>query len=260
MRDRLFLNYRRIVEQPWFPIFVKDDFDTETLMEGCRMAGLRVIEYTQRREDAAKILPRLREAFPEATILVGSTLDSDRVVEGMREKYPHLRTLGELSPFVDGFVSMLPFSDETLEKYTPTHICIPAAETGGEALRQMDRGAAIIKVLGPDFSFSKRLHAAPTFGYCPTYLTGGVTPERMAEVFAAGNIVCASGFDVVLKGIAPEELTAELVAERIRLFAETAKRERAKVFPSLADTESLSDEELRAALPNYCSIPKKESL
>ena len=254
MDDKLFQNYRRIIEAPWFPIFVKDDYDTETLFEGCRLAGLRVIEYTQRREDAAEMIPRLREYFSDATLLVGSTLDSDRIVEGMKEKYGQLRTLAELAPYVDGFVSMLPFSDETLARYTPTHLCIPAAETGGEALRQTDRGAALIKVLGPDFSFSKRLHAAPTFGYCPTYVTGGVTPERMAEVFAAGNLVCASGFDVVLKGIAPEELTAELVAERILCFTEAAKRERDRILPSLAEAEKLSNEELRAALPNYCPI------
>ena len=76
----------------------------------------------------------------------------------------------------------------------------------------------------------------------------------MAEVFAAGNLVCASGFDVVLKGIAPEELTAELVAERILCFTEAAKRERDRILPSLAEAEKLSNEELRAALPNYCPI------
>ena len=257
MSNQLFEHYRRIVGTPWFPIFVKDEFDTEILLEGCRLAGLRVIEYTLRREDAAEVLPLLRDRFPHATLLVGSTLDSDRIVEGMKEKYPQLRTLRELAPLVDGFVSMLPFTDETLEKYTPTHLCIPAAETGGEALRQMDRGAAFIKVLGPDFSLSRRLHAAPTFGYCPTYITGGVTPERMTEVFEAGNIVCASGFDVVLKGITPSELTPSLVAERIRLFTEAAKRERDRVFPALAEAEHLSDEALRAALPNYCPIPKE---
>ncbi|MBR2353391.1 MAG: hypothetical protein IKA76_02685 [Clostridia bacterium] len=254
MNHKLFSNYRKIAEQAWFPIFVKDEFDTEILFEGCRLAGLRVIEYTLRREDAAKRIPTLRKEFPDAVILVGSTIDSERIVKEWRKRYPQLMTLEELAPYADGFVSMLPYSNETLQTYSPSHLCIPAAETGGEALRQMDHGAAFIKVLGPDFSFSKRLHAAPTFGYCPTYITGGVTPERMKEVFEAGNLMCASGFDLLLKGVDPADLTAELVAERIAVFTDAAKKARAEVFPALANAEALSDEEFRAALPNYCSI------
>lgn len=254
MNAKLFSDYRKLVEQVWFPIFVKDEYDTATLFEGCRLAGLKVIEYTLRREDAARVIPDLRKAFPGAVILVGSTLDSERITCSMKAKFPQLMTLSELAPYADGFVSMLPFSDGTLKKYSPTHLCIPAAETGGEALRQMDGGAAFIKVLGPDFSFSKRLHAAPTFGYCPTYITGGVTPERMGEVFESGNLMCASGFDLLLKGISPHELTPQLVAERIVLFTEAAKAARDRVFPALRDAESLSDEDFCAALPCFCSV------
>ncbi len=90
--------------------------------------------------------------------------------------------------------------------------------------------------------------------YCPTYITGGVTVERMAEAFSAGNILTASGFDVVLKGIAPEAVTTELVAERVQKFINAAKTARAKVCPSLNECEKLSDEEFRVALPNFCGI------
>ena len=112
----------------------------------------------------------------------------------------------------------------------------------------------MIKVLGPDFAFSKKLHALPTFDYCPTYVTGGVTPERMEEAFAAGNILCASGFDVVLRGIAPSELTAEIVAERICSFVTAAKAAQKKARPELIGCEKLSDEEFIKVLPNYCNI------
>ena len=149
---------------------------------------------------------------------------------------------------------MLPYSDKTLEQYGRTHLCIPTAETSGEALRQIKSGASFIKVTGPDFSFSKRLHALPTFGYCPTFLTGGVTLERMDEVFEAGNILCASGFDVVLKGEDPATLTAEKTAERITSFVEGAKRAREKANPQLRESETMSDEAFLEALPNYCSV------
>lgn len=254
MNHKLFSDYRAMVEQAWFPIFVKDEYDTETLFEGCRRAGLRVIEYTLRRDDAADMIPKLRDIFPRAVILAGSTIDCDSIVMERKRQFPQLMTIAELAPYTDGFVSMLPYSDETLKAYSNTHLCIPAAETGGEALRQMKGGAAFIKVLGPDFSFSARLHAAPTFSYCPTYITGGVTVERMSEVFFSGNLMCASGFDLLLRGIDPSELTADMVAERIVCFVDTAKQARNEVFPQMANLGSLSDEEFRSVLPNYCSV------
>ena len=254
MNTALISKYRKLFEQAWMPIFGQDDYDTDTLLEGCRLAGLNVIEYTLRRPDAAEVIPTLRTKFPDAVIFVGSTIDDDSVVNQRKTKFPQVMTLAELAHYVDGFVSMLPYSDETLKKYSQTHLCIPTAETGGEALRQIKSGAAFIKVLGPDFSFSKRLHALPTFGYCPTYITGGVTRERMAEAFAAGNMLCAAGFDVVLKGEDPASLTAEKVAALITSFVETAKREREVANPQLRQLEALLDEGFLAALPNYCSV------
>ena len=254
MSNNLFYSYRKLIEQAWIPIFVDDEFDTEILLEGCRLAKLDVIEYTLRRKDADKVVTSLKARFPKAVILMGSTIDSDEIVSERKEHFTQLMTLSELAPHVDGFVSMLPFSDETLQKYRNTHLCIPTAESGGEALRQIKSGAAIIKVLGPDFSLAKRLHALPTFNYCPTYITGGITTERMEDAFAAGNILCATGFDVLLKGIAPSELTAEIVAERLCAFKDAAKDARDRIHPSLKDTAQLSDEEFRKALPNYCGI------
>ena len=253
MKSTLFKHYRKLIEQVWLPIFVADDLDTEILLEGCRLAGLGVIEYTLRRADAADVVPTLKRRFPDTVILMGSTIDSDEIIKERKARFPQLMTLSELAPYVDGFVSMLPYSDETLRKYSKTHLCIPTAESGGEALRQVKSGAAIIKVLGPDLALSKRLHALPTFNYCPTYITGGVTTDRMEEVLSAGNVVCASGFDVVLRGV-EEPITPGLVARRLTEFTDAAKCARDKIYPELKGCEKLSDEEFIAALPNYCPL------
>ena len=252
MNKQLFTNYRKMIEQAWLPIFVKDDLNTDVLLEGCALAGLDVVEYTLRREDAAQVVTTLKKRYPQFVVLMGSTIDSDEIVAERKEKFPQLMTMEELAPYVDGYVSMLPYSDETLHKFSKTHLCIPAAETSGEALRQVKAGAAVIKVLGPDLSLAKRLHALPTFNYCPTYITGGMIPERMEEAFAAGNILCAAGFDVVLKGIAPADLTPQLVAERIKVFVDTAKAARKKACPQLDDTKGLTGEAFLQRLPNYC--------
>ena len=65
----------------------------------------------------------------------------------------------------------------------------------------------------------------------------------MDEAFEAGNILCAAGLEVVLKGEKPEELTAERVAELVLLYINTAKGAREKVNPQLKDIENMSDEE-----------------
>ena len=223
MKDSLLKKFRLAVEQAFIPIFVKDSFDTETLLRGCELAGVRVLEYTLRREDANVVIPTLQARYPDRVIFVGSTVDCAAITEQMKKRHPQLLTVAELAPFVDGFVSMLPYSNETLEAYKATHLMIPTAETSGEALRQMSHGATVIKVCGPDFSFSKKLHAAPTFNYCPTFITGGVTVERMEEAFSAGNVLTAAGFDLILKGEDPEAVRT--------LPAENASSMRSTVTP-----------------------------
>jgi len=254
MINTLFSKYRKVFEQTFIPIFAKDDYDTEMLLEGCKIAGVDVIEYTLRRDDAKQVIPILKKKFPNTIFFVGSTLDDDAIVAQMKEQYSQLMTIDEIAPYADGFVSMLPYTDETLKKYHDTHLMIPAAETSGEAFRQMKNGASFIKVCGPDFSFSKKLHATPTFNYCPTFITGGVNRERMEEAFEAGNVLCAAGIELVLKDEKPETLTAEKVAELVRLYINTAKEMREKIFPELKDIEKMSDDEFVKALPNYCSL------
>ena len=254
MNKQLFENYRKVYEQAFVPIFVHDSFDTETLLKGCELANVRAIEYTLRRADADKIIPTLKARHPDVAVFVGSTIDDEEIVYQMKQKNPQLMTKSELAPFVDGLVSMLPYSDETIAKYKSTHLIIPTAETSGEALRQMKSGATMIKVCGPDFSFSKKLHSAPTFNYCPTFITGGVNLDRMEEAFSMGNVLTAAGFDLILKGEDHTTLTPERVAERLTCYINTAKAARAKINPALDGIEELSDEEFIAVLPNYFSL------
>ena len=117
MSNTLFANYRKMVEQAWMPIFVKDELDTEMLLEGCRLAGLQVVEYTLRREDAAEVIPTLREKLPGVVLFVGSTIDDEKVVNQMKGKFPQLMTISELAPYVDGYISMLPYFDEKIQCY-----------------------------------------------------------------------------------------------------------------------------------------------
>ena len=226
--------------------------NTEVLLEGCRLAGIKWIEYTLRRQDANEVIPTLKARYPEFWFTVGSTLDSEKIVRKLSEKYPQLMTFEEIAQTgADGFVSMLPMSSETIRKYAADHIMVPGAETMGDALRQVDAGAQFIKIMGNKMDLVRSLNAAPAFKFCPIFVTGGVNPDTMPQVYGAGAVLTAAGFDLILKGYAPEEVTPELVADRIKLFVETSKKARAEAMPMLAGLEELSDEEFFARLPNY---------
>lgn len=244
--------YRALYEQSFVPIFVLDRMDTDVLLEGCKLAGLRWIEYTLRRQDANKVIPTLKERYPEFWFTVGSTLDSEKVVKKLSAKFPQLMTFSEIADTgADGFVSMLPMSSETIRTYASDHIMIPGAETMGDALRQVDAGAQFIKIMGSKLDLVRSLNAAPAFRFCPIFVTGGVKPDTMPQVYQAGAVLTAAGFDLILKGYTPEEVTPELVAEQIKVFVDASKKARAEAMPQLAGLEELSDEEFFARLPNY---------
>jgi hypothetical protein len=76
----------------------------------------------------------------------------------------------------------------------------------------------------------------------------------MEEAFAAGNILTAAGFDLILKGENAVTLTAKRVAERLRLFIDAAKAARARVNPALDGCEGFDDGEFVQAFPHYCSV------
>ncbi len=249
---RVFETYRAFHEQGFIPIFVKDDLDTRVLLEGCLQAGMRVIEYTLRRPDAHKMIPWIRENYPDLHLIVGSTMEDDQIVAQRRREHPQLLTLGELDSIgVDGFVSMLGWSLENIRKYSPTRLVVPAAWTVTEAFQEMGAGAHFIKATGAGkLERARSFRALPTFGYCPIMMTGGIrTPEHVREAFEAGAVTVASGFDVTLQR--SRDVTSSEVANAMRTFLESAKAAREAVWPKLAEAVGGDRQVWLDALPHY---------
>jgi len=252
MKYSLAKKYRLAYEQGFIPIFAADDYPTDILLEGCITAGFTTIEYTLRRKDAKKVIPTLRERFPDTVLLSGSTLDSDKVIDRMKLKFPQLMTIGELNAYgVDGFVSMVGYSAATIKRYCETHLVMVTASTVTEALAQTDAGAHFIKLAGNDLTFVKSCRAAATFDFCPVFVTGGMTLERIPDGVEAGAVLIGSGCEVVLKGIQPNDVTSEIVRDKMLLYKEAVLSARAKKFPRLAGIECLSDTEWFSRLPHY---------
>ena len=96
MSSKLFDVYRSVHEQAFMPIFVQDDFDSKKLVDACVEAGCKCIEYTLRRKDADKMIPWVLEKYPDLHLIVGSTIDDEKITRKMREKHPQLLTIEKL--------------------------------------------------------------------------------------------------------------------------------------------------------------------
>ena len=224
---RHFAAYRAFHQQGFVPIFVDDHFDSKMLVEACVAAGCRGIEYTLRRRDAHVMIPWIRAHYPELYLLVGSTLDDDRIVARMKKRHPQLLTLAEIDAMnVDGFVSMIGWSEESIRRYAPNRIVVPSAWTVNDAFFQVKAGAHFAKLLGPEIELVKRCRMQAAFDYCPIMVTGGMTSERIPATIEAGAAMVGAGFDVILKGC-PANTGVEQAAAAVRSYLDATREARA---------------------------------
>ncbi len=160
-------------------------------------------------------------------------------------------TVAELADLgVDGFISMLNWTEASIRRYASTHLIMPTASTIGEAFDQTRWGAHFQKMPGNNLDLVRQCRLSPAFDFCPILVTGGQTPERMPETIQAGAVLVASGFDLMLKGM--EAPTVDRVAGVLRHYRDSAHAARAACWPELAAKEgTASDEEWLSALPHW---------
>ncbi|MHB9071224.1 MAG: hypothetical protein ACYC54_12760 [Sedimentisphaerales bacterium] len=243
--------YRAVHEQGFMPIFVEDHFDSRKLLEGCVLAGFKCIEYTLRRRDAHIMIPWIKKNYPDLILLVGSTLDNERIVAHARRQHPQIMTIAQIAELgVDGFVSMIGWSEESIRRYSETHLIIPTAMTVNEAFEQTGYGAQFVKLLGPDVNFVKRCRADAAFGYCPIMITGGMTCQHIPVAIEAGAMLVGAGFDLTLKGH-NKEVDPRTIASTLKEYQTIVKSVRAACYPQLAANSDSSNEIWLNSLPHY---------
>ncbi len=250
--SRLFETYRALHDQTFLPTFVRDHIpDAKKMIEGCVEAGVRVIEYTLRRPDANTMIPWIRENYPDLYILVGSTLDDAAIVAKQRVKFPQLLTLEELDAMeVDGFVSLVGFSADSMKQYHSRRILIPAVSTIEEAFSKVAAGAHFVKVPGSNPDLIKSYRWEPAFDYCPLFATGGLTLDRIPIAVEAGAVVASTGFNLILKACSVDVSVKEIAAI-IRQYMETAQNAKRATWPDLAKAADADDKTWLKALPHY---------
>jgi 2-keto-3-deoxy-6-phosphogluconate aldolase len=250
--NRLFNVYRSVHEQGFLPIFVEDDLDSKMLVDACITAGCKGIEYTLRRRDAHTMIPWIRKNYPDLFLLVGSTLDSDLIIQRARKRnHEQLLTLDELADMgVDGFISMHGFSEKTIRKFSQRHLLIPAAGTITEALRQFEAGAHFIKILGPNMDLVRLCRSPATFDYCPIFLTGGMTTGRIIEAVQAGAVLTGSGFEVMLKEFSIKEHTSKEIIKILTKYLKTMQKAIDTYHPDLGRLQGLDNTHWLRGLPH----------
>ncbi len=242
--------YRIVHRQAFIPILVDDGRDVWMEVEACLLAGLKVIEYTQRRADIAGCLPELRRRYPELVILVGSILDAEKVVRGRRQRFPQLATMEEYAALgVDGFVSMAGFRTATIRRFAGERLLLPGVATPTEALRAIEDGAHFVKVV-TDPVLAAQVVSAPLFGFAPVAVTGGMTMARIETAMQEGAMLAMTGFDVLLRE--EPNPTPESAAAILDCYRRGAVDARLRRWPQLQLLEDNDDLELwRRTVPHF---------
>lgn len=250
--SRLLDVYRALHDQAFVPTFVRDHIpDSKKMIEGCVEAGVRVIEYTLRRPDANIMIPWIRENYPDLYILAGSTLDDAAIVAKQRVKFPQLLTLEELDAMgVDGFVSLVGFSADSMKQYHTRRILIPAVSTIEEAFLKVAAGAHFVKVPGSNPDLIKSYRWAPAFDYCPLFATGGLTLNRIPIAVDAGAVIASTGFNLTLKDY-PADVSVKEITTVTKQYIETTQRAQRAKWPILAKAADADNQTWLNALPHY---------
>jgi 2-keto-3-deoxy-6-phosphogluconate aldolase len=243
--------YRCVHEQGFLPIFTQSDFNSEALVEACVEAGCRAVEYTLRRHDAHTMIPWIRKRYPELGVLVGSTLDSERFIRHSRPRHPQLLTIDELAAIgVDGFVSMVGFRPETLERYSSTHLMVAPVSTIYEMFSSLNAGAHFVKVFGTQLDLVSTFRGDATYDFCPIMVTGGMTLERLPVAVKNGAVLIGAGFELILSGLEPNA-SVKQIAKRLEQYLDATRRARDEKWPILANARDSNFSTWTAALPHY---------
>ena len=250
MEKHLKEHYKAVFRQGFIPIMVADRYPASLEIAACLKAGCRVIEITQRRPDAAEIIPALKQEHPELILLAGSTLDAAPLIRNSRHSHPELHTLDEFAELgVDGFVSMAGFQAQTLERFRNEKLLLPCAYTPNEAISMFCGGAHFIKVIGPDLRLLHLLNASPLFHTVPCFITGGMTLERIPEAVRSGAVLTGTGFDLMLTDYAGED--PDEIAAIIRRYMQTFHEARNTFNPGFAALGANDDDALWHHVLNY---------
>ena len=172
-------NYVTLHRQGFVPIFVADRFDAVLLAEAAVAAGAEVIEITCRRRSVCDDIERIKKAFSELIILVGSTVDDGPMLDFLQWRRPDMPSIDRLCDLgVEGIVSAMPLSLDTVARLSQTHLVIPGVESITEAVQAVNAGRILPSSSAPDRWANTAVSPRPAASHCMGYFRSS-SPEML---------------------------------------------------------------------------------
>ena len=199
------------------PLFTHDDpDDAQQVLEAAYRGGIRVFEFTNRRENSFEVFKHLisiSKKYPDLMLGIGTIMDGPTT-----KKFIDAGANFIISPILK--VEMAKICDEQNVPW------IPGCATLTEIVTAKDNGAEIIKLfpasmLGPDFVSS----IMPVVPGLKLMITGGVEPNEksLTEWFKAGATCVGMGSQLFTKEILTQK-NWSLLQQRVEECLSIAKK------------------------------------
>ena len=184
------------------PIFVDDRINEEALAEETLRAGLAAVEVSCRHPRSLQLIAQLKRAHPQLAVGAASLIEEGRYLDALRAGGKKVPTIAEAADAgADFLVSLLPFRQQTFERYRDSHVIISGGTTPGEAHQALDWGANLAKFSGLQAfggpAYLRGMDAATHRGF-PFFVTGGMRPEVLGAYVEAQVLVFGAGFEMIL--------------------------------------------------------------
>jgi 2-dehydro-3-deoxyphosphogluconate aldolase / (4S)-4-hydroxy-2-oxoglutarate aldolase len=199
------------------PLFTHDNpDDAQQVLEAAYKGGIRVFEFTNRRENSFEVfghLLKISKKYPDLMLGIGTIMDG-----ATTKKFIDAGADFIISPIMKLEMSKVCYEDETL--------WIPGCATLTEIATAKDNGAEIIKlfpasILGPGFVSS----ILPVVPGLQLMITGGVEPteKSLSAWFKAGATCVGMGSQLFTKEILAQK-NWPLLQQKVSECLSIAKR------------------------------------
>jgi 2-dehydro-3-deoxyphosphogluconate aldolase / (4S)-4-hydroxy-2-oxoglutarate aldolase len=184
------------------PIILADELPLLPTLEQVVAAGIDTVELAARRPAVIASLAEAKREFPSLAIGVGGLIEEGRLRDHLLAKGLPCPSIAEAAEGgADFLASSMPFREPTYQLYRETLVLMPGVSTPGEAVWAVDMGANLLRFTVPHVAggtgFLRALDAL-TGHSLPICTTGPVRFELQPGYIAAGALLCASGFDMIL--------------------------------------------------------------
>lgn len=234
MAAGLMQKYTEVHKQGFMPILVNDGLDAVAIAEVCVNEGCKAIEITCRRPRVMEEIHEIRSKFPDLIIMVGSVVDDSVLLPYLRSRRDHFPSIEQLSRAgIDGYVSQLPISNQTLAAYSDRFLMIPGVETLSEAVDALNAGAHFVKFCSMIPDDMRRINNQASYHLFPVFYTGGASAELIPQYIRNGAVLVGSGWDLILprsQSASKSEFDPREASRRLRSFNNSLHAARAELI------------------------------